>query len=108
MAKLNTLVPDLNLTVEEYYANLYTGSNMDFVKMFEKKEQTAYILKSNTINSIEESGYVNITDKSKELLEKLKETFFYFIVLESGENYDIPNEVFDTVDEAVEYLKLNL
>ena len=37
MAKLNNLVPDLNLTVEEYYANLYTGSNMDFVKMFEKK-----------------------------------------------------------------------
>ena len=108
MAKLNELVPDLNLTVEEYYANLYNGSNMDFVKMFEKKELTAYILKSDTVNSIEDSGYLNITDKSKNLFEKLKETFFYFIVLESGENYDIPNEIFDTVDEAVTFLKENL
>lgn len=107
MAKLNQLVPDLNLSVEEYYARLWNGTDMNFVKMFEKKNITASIFQSDTIDNIEEV-YPSVTDKTKILFEQLKETFFYFIVTQQGENYNIPNEVFDTVDEAVEYLKLNL
>ncbi len=107
MAKLNQLIRDLNLTVEEYYARLFASDDTDFVKMFEKKNITAYIFKSNTIDNIEDA-YPSITDKSKNLFNQLKETFFYFLVLQQGEKYDIPNEVFDTVEEAVEYLKKNL
>ena len=52
MAKLNQLIRDLNLTVEEYYARLFASDDTDFVKMFEKKNITAYIFKSNTIDNI--------------------------------------------------------
>ena len=108
MSKIKDLVPDMRLSVEEYYANLFNGDNNEFVKMFEKKNKTAYIMKSDTIESLEDSPYLETTQKTKELFERLKETFFYFIVVSEGDKYNIPDEVFDTIEEAVSYLKENL
>ena len=80
MSKIKDLVPDMRLSVEEYYANLFNGDNNEFVKMFEKKNKTAYIMKSDTIENLEDSPYLETTQKTKELFERLK--MFWNLCLE--------------------------
>ena len=113
--RLDELVKDINISVEDYFLNFYDiPENIlfkDSVKVFENslKTKKLFILESNTFNDFEDVKMtIEDSEKNRSVFEELKNKSFYFLVKtkeEFKEKYIVSEEVFTSLDEAISYAK---
>lgn len=112
--KLNDLVKDINISVEDYYYGFYDVPEDTQLKNAKKVFGTAngnkkiFILESSTFNDFEEVKMEVVdSEKSRAAFEDLKSKAFYLILMkkkETEKNF-IAEEVFTSLDEAIKYSK---
>lgn len=111
--QLGDLIEDSALTVSQYYYEYYErldhvplGSRS--INVFRKAPYRCHILESQTIQNIENTPAAYATKKTQYLYEELKNSNFFFVVVENENDLDeflIPNMIFVSVEEAIAYAK---
>ena len=111
--KLNELVNDLNISVEDYFLNFYDipekilFQNPIVALANKTNTKKLFILESNTYEEIEDvKTTFTLNERNENLFEELKSKSFYFIVKikdEFKDKYFVADEVFTSLDEAKKY-----
>lgn len=108
--KLSDLVPNLAITVADYYYGCYDdvqnlGGFDSPIKVFRKTSGAqAFVLKSDTVSDINKTIFSQGSQEGKVLFPSLLNANFYFILLVPSdlnmENLEVPNSVFVDLAEA--------
>ena len=107
---LSSLIPDLSISTLDYFMDFYkynTSIIENPIKAYKTPNKFIYIFKSNTKPNLKDTVYADTTDpESLKVLKKLQTKEFYFIVAMSatkGDEFDIEDCIFLTIDEAIEH-----